>query len=414
MTLPASGLPISLNDIKTEYGAGGSRTLTTFYANANGFVSPGSVGFPGPPLGNGTAVRIPSSGNISPLNFSGAGVITGSAQSRGTSLSLDLPLAATWIAFKMVGAGGGQGGNDSLSGGNGAAGNYQDGILLLPEGVKNLVLFPGTGGGNGVSARGLGAGGDPGGGPAVLMSAYNAFFDCNGGRGSRSFPAGTSGAGGGGGGGSALWVTINGIVRLISIAGGGGGGGGGGRFGGTNVNLTGNNNGGPSWITNINNIGRSAGADGFGPDRAPTTSPPFLRGYGIGSASIEDGGGGGGGGGPFGTGGPIPTELYTDKSGVQSTVHYFDRTAGGGQSGLSVTNLTASGAFTWYTLNAETMTTVYSRANGNTYGGPGNGAGYIFPTGIAPARRGAISVAWTTQTAIPTNGLDFVPALVDS
>jgi hypothetical protein len=60
------------------------------------------------------------------------------------------------------------------------------------------------------------------------------------------------------------------------------------------------------------------------------------------------------------------------------------------------------------------MTTVYSRANGNTYGGPGNGAGYIFPTGIAPARRGAISVAWTTQTAIPTNGLDFVPALVDS
>jgi hypothetical protein len=35
MTLPASGQPISLNDIKTEYGAGGSRTLTTFYANAN-------------------------------------------------------------------------------------------------------------------------------------------------------------------------------------------------------------------------------------------------------------------------------------------------------------------------------------------------------------------------------------------
>jgi hypothetical protein len=192
---------------------------------------------------------------------------------------------------------------------------------------------------------------------------------------------------------------------LISIAGGGGGGGGGGNNAGGNVNKNGNNTGVfPSWITNINNISRSAGQDGFGVDRSPTTNPPYIN-----QGSGDDGGGGGGGGGPFGIGGPIPTVVITDpKSGVTNTYHHYDRSGGGGQSGLSVTNLTASGAFTWYTLNAETMSTRISRVNG-----PGNGGQATRPTSQF-GTYGAVSVAWTTQTAIPTNGLDFVPALVTS
>ena len=404
MPLPASGQPISLNEIKTEFGAGGSRGITEFYANANGFVSPGTVGYPGAPLGNGSAVRIPSSGNISPLNFSGAGVLSGTAQTNGGPVNVVLPAAATWVAFKMVGGGGGCGGNDGDLGGSGSGGAYLEGILLLPEGAKTLVLYPGGAGASGGSGSAT-PGGPGGSGIALYVPSQNLFVNNSGANGSRAYTHGVSGAGGGGGGGSMMYVTIGGESRLIAVAGGGGGGGGAGvRGAGTDPNgitIVKNPQQWRGWYLNTNNLSLQAEA-GFGPDRNPTTTPEFLN-----QGPGDDGGGGGGGGGPGGYGGMIPTYISTDpKDGLQYTIHRYDTTAGGGWAGAILTNQNGAGAFGWYTNSGFPSTTYLANANG-----PGNGAQRGNP-GFVPSRGGAISLAWSTQTAIPTNGLTFVPTLI--
>lgn len=67
MTLPVFGNPISIDDLRTEFGVTGQRSLQDFYAGG-GIVSAGTLGYPN----GGSAVAIPSSGELSLNNFYGA------------------------------------------------------------------------------------------------------------------------------------------------------------------------------------------------------------------------------------------------------------------------------------------------------------------------------------------------------
>ena len=67
MTLPIFPNAISINDLRTEFGVTGTRSLSDFYSGGS-IVGAGTVGFPT----GGAGVTIPSGGTISLNNFHGA------------------------------------------------------------------------------------------------------------------------------------------------------------------------------------------------------------------------------------------------------------------------------------------------------------------------------------------------------
>ena len=169
------------------------------------------------------------------------------------------------IGFKIWGAGGGCGGNDSHIGGNGAGGGFLSGNMTVNPG-ELVEVYVGQGGGPGGSGSGYGSGANG--------KSENGF---SGGAGGNPGPSGWSGAGGGGGG--ATVIKVDGRAR--AVAGGGGGGGGGGNH--SNGNHAG---------TTFNHTFK----DGL-------SLLDQGKGWGGINGNGDEGGGGGGGGGMAG-GGP--------------------------------------------------------------------------------------------------------------
>lgn len=194
------------------------------------------------------------------------------------AVPLAMPAAATWLAFRVIGAGGAGAGPDSNGpGGSGGGAQYARGIVKLPasSGPKTIYGFagrPARGGTSSGRVYNLGGQGEncsPG-------------TDASGAQGEINGPSGSSGEGGGGGGASSLYYTVDSgstYIPLVTVGGGGGGGGGSHRrqdYG----NANGENKG---FIT------FGAGLDGSTP--IPGLKPEWCR---------LDGGGGGGGGGAGG------------------------------------------------------------------------------------------------------------------
>lgn len=169
------------------------------------------------------------------------------------------------VTFSIAGAGGGKGGNDSLSGLPGHPGNKVTGNVTVTPGQVYTIKI-GSRGGQGWNGRGTG--GASGGTIGVSAGGYggNAGHD------------GSSGGGGGGGASSGIYINN----ALVVVAGGGGGGGGAGQI----------------YRTGIGGMVNGAGT---------YTPPNYSTGTGGtghcliygGSGHQDDGGGGGGGGGGY-------------------------------------------------------------------------------------------------------------------
>ena len=224
-----------------------------------------------------------------------------------------LPRHGTDFDFVLVGAGGGNGGDDipNSYGGRGGIGNAIKGKISLPVSVfpidpstglpdRRIKLFVGDSGKNGVPFTTGGVGGLGGFGYAV------------GGNGGSAGASDKSGSGGGGGGASAITLYDG---TLIALAGGGAGGAGAGND------------------TTVQSPQQNGNYTGFG------TVSTSLGGLSLtgnsGYNNTNQGGGGGGGGGGYGLGGTQVTEKR-DASGV--LIQTIDLDGLGGSGGGAYTN----------------------------------------------------------------------------
>jgi hypothetical protein len=220
---------------------------------------------------------------------------------RTQPISFNLPDYAEKFDFVLVGAGGGNGGDDAPNsfGGRGGFGNLLRGDITLPPSFFNsndftIKLYPGAAGQNGVSFSTNSPGGNGGWGYAT------------GGNGGNSGIGDNSGSGGGGGGSSAISFNDG---TLIALAGGGGGGAGAGND--TEVQYP-NQNGNFSGFGQLNTTLDGLNLSGIdGPD------------------NTTQGGGAGGSGGGYGFAGIIPTNRL-DEFGVIIQTQDLDATGGTG------------------------------------------------------------------------------------
>jgi len=144
MTLPASG-PLSLNDIKGEFGPVGSPAnvaLGNYYAGG-AYVPPGT---------SGTYGAVPSSGTISIQNFYGTTAFTpGTVTYTSSSGVFTVPSGTTTIYIEIVGGAGagGYGTNDSFQdygGGGGGGGAKSITSAAASGGGQSLTWLVGRGG----------------------------------------------------------------------------------------------------------------------------------------------------------------------------------------------------------------------------------------------------------------------------
>jgi hypothetical protein len=146
MTLPASG-PLSLNDIKGEFGPVGSPAnvaLGDYYAGG-AYVAPGV---------SGTYGAVPSSGAISIQNFYGTTVFTpGTVTYTSSSGVFTIPFGTTTINIEVVGgaAAGGYGSFDPIlpqdyGGGGGGGGAKSVTSVAASGGGQSLNWLVGRGG----------------------------------------------------------------------------------------------------------------------------------------------------------------------------------------------------------------------------------------------------------------------------
>jgi hypothetical protein len=231
------------------------------------------------------------------------------------------------------GGGGGHGGTDNQSGGDGANGSYNTKSINIERG-DNVEVIVGRGGTVGIGGivPPIGRGGD---------SRINVGSD-----GIKSFSGGNGGqgilAGSGGGGGGASIILVNGEVQFV--AGGGGGGGGAGiawPIGGGNLHP---GRRVPNWEGKIPTY--DPWSDANPNDQASGASTDY-RGANGQNGSYGGGGGGGGGGLPGGrggrylggdttaypgqAGGNFPANSYSDGKNTQYYKKGFGR--GGGYDG---------------------------------------------------------------------------------
>jgi microcystin-dependent protein len=218
-----------------------------------------------------------------------------------------VPSWADTIDFVLIGAGGGNGGDDfpNSFGGRGGTGNLITGQINLaaipwPDPlIRTIKVFSPTKGGNGVSFSKAALGGSGG------------FGYATGGNGGSTATGEYSGSGGGGGGAAAITLSDG---TLLVLAGGGAGAGGAGDD--TTI---------PKASQNGNNAGN-------GPNRIDSLSGLTLTGVNGGNASVTGGGGGGGAGGGFGSAGSVNTALVDEFGGTIATI---DLDANGGVGGGS-------------------------------------------------------------------------------
>lgn len=187
MTLPIYPAPITLVDIRNEFGETGEVTLTDYYAGA-GIVPAGTVGYP-----NGVPTPIPTSGAISLQNFHGASSISiVEIQSSG---NWQVPAGVTSIYTIMVGGGGGGGaGNGADGGGGGGAGAV---LITTAMPVTPLSYIPVVIGAGGAGTP-LGSIQRGAAGTTTSFDGYNAIG--GGGGGGSNAGQRTGGSGGSGGG----------------------------------------------------------------------------------------------------------------------------------------------------------------------------------------------------------------------
>jgi hypothetical protein len=227
--------------------------------------------------------------------------------STGRYVNTDFPFNCT-MNVHAWGAGGGHGGTDNQSGGDGANGSYNTESIAIAKG-DTVEVIVGTGGTVGIGGivPPIGRGGS---------SRINIDSDST-----KSFSGGNGGqgilAGSGGAGGGASVVMVNGVVRFV--AGGGGGGGGAGiawPIGGGNFSV-------PNWEGIITR--HDPWSDANPNDRASGASTDY-RGANGQNGSFGGGGGGGGGGLPGGTGGRYlggDTTAYPGQSGGNYPANSF-------------------------------------------------------------------------------------------
>jgi len=227
--------------------------------------------------------------------------------STGRYVNSDFPFACTMNVHGW-GAGGGHGGTDNQSGGDGANGSYNTKSITIESGdtVEVIVGTRGTVGIGGLIPP-IGRGGSSR--INVDSTSSKSFSGGNGGQGIL--------AGSGGGGGGASVIMVNGVVQFV--AGGGGGGGGAGIAfpeGGSNFSV-------PNWEGIITRHDPWSDADPN--DRASGASTDY-RGANGQNGSFGGGGGGGGGGLPGGTGGRYlggDTTAYPGQSGGNYPANSF-------------------------------------------------------------------------------------------
>jgi len=112
----------------------------------------------------------------------------------------------------VIGAGGGNGGNDRLTGYAGRSGHKITGIIPLGA-DQQIQIGIGGRGGDGYTGTGVGSG-------------LPGFGDANTGGGPGGTPGASGWSGGGGGGGGATYISVEGVNIVVAAGGAGGGGGG--------------------------------------------------------------------------------------------------------------------------------------------------------------------------------------------
>ena len=259
--------------------------------------------------------------------------------------------------FVLVGAGGGNGGDDAPNsyGGRGGFGNLLRGRIELPDSFFqgndfSIKLYPGARGGTGLNFTGNAPGGAGGWGYAT------------GGSGGTSGLGDNSGSGGGGGGATAIAFN-NGT--LIALAGGGAGGGGAGND------------------TEIQEPKQNGNFNGFG-DLTSTLDGLNLTGI-DGEDNTSEGGGAGGSGGGYGTSGIVPTNRL-DEFGEIIQTDDLDATGG-----------TGGGAY--FDPNLVTLTST----NNYTNFGSGSQTDGIIVIGIPPQDRTPNPFLFTTILSATPN-----------
>lgn len=271
----------------------------------------------------------------------------------------NVPDYAENFDFVLVGAGGGNGGDDAPNsyGGRGGFGNLLRGSIALPDSFflgndYGIKLYPGARGGSGVNFTGNAPGGTGGWGYAT------------GGNGGSSGLGDNSGSGGGGGGSTAISFN-NGT--LIALAGGGAGGGGAGND------------------TEIQKETQNGNYNGFGVLQS-TLDGLNLDGI-DGENNDSEGGGAGGAGGGFGTAGIVPSNKLDE---FNEIIQIDDLDATGG---------TGGGAY--YDSNIVNLATTNNFSNFGS-GGETNG---LIVIGIPPQDRTPNPFAFTTILSASTNTL---------
>lgn len=257
MTLPLYPTPITLNQIRDEFGQTGTVSLQNYYAGG-GIVPPGAIGYPD----GVTPTPVPSSGEISLYNFYGTSYIVTAIYAWTTSSTWTIPPGVTSVNALIIGGGGG-GGSAAMDGDDGAGGGGAGAALFYPS----LVATPGAEIGIAVGAGGattISGSGSPGSGSSIGPSIGPP-------------PPSTTALGGGGGGGG------TGAGR---VGGDGGSGGGGCGYDGSHVGGSGvvgqGNSGGSAFV-------HSNGGGGGGYNTAGQTPSVVLNGDGGTGISINVG-----------------------------------------------------------------------------------------------------------------------------
>lgn len=138
---------------------------------------------------------------------------------------VSLPPGRYFIGIRAIGGGGGGGGRDTRPAGNGGAGVFISGVVMIQTFTSTITIYanPGNGGSGGPNGRASWYANAAGG---TVGSTSNQSFPV-GGAGGKAGSTGTSGFGGGGGGATEVWVQYNNNEPILLCSAGGGGGGGG-------------------------------------------------------------------------------------------------------------------------------------------------------------------------------------------
>lgn len=260
MAVPTYPSAISLNDIQTEFGGSGEIGINEYYAGGS-YVGSGTA--------NSTGTAIPTSGQISFLNFSGASAgYTFSATISANTTGYDIRAAAiangwngtTRLIATITINSGVYVGAVSTSGfaiDTNSSGTFPTGTTISIVNNGQIQGASGSGGNGGsatVTSGGTETAGSSTGGTAggkALKLRYATSITNNGTIG--------GGGGGGGGGGAAAWN--NGNTTGHALAGGGGGGGHGYASGSGGSNGSQTETGITSYYsTEFNNTGNNPGA----------------------------------------------------------------------------------------------------------------------------------------------------------